>query len=105
MKNIKYLIYLGLLTLASCGVHSEVQMSNIMDKTYIGMSESEFKEKVVGEENVKMDTTISIYKVTVSSNRYIEGWTHKTRFFYFSNNKLVQVDEGERAVDYRIKVD
>ena len=27
------------------------------------------------------------------------------RFFYFENNKLVKVDEGERAVDYRVKID
>jgi hypothetical protein len=80
-------------------------MGQVMDKTYIGMSESEFKEKVEGEENVKMDTTISIYKVKVSSFRYVEHYQEKVRFFYFIDNKLVQVDEGEKAVDYRIRID
>lgn len=105
MKNIKYLIYLGALTLASCGAQPEKLMSKVMEKTYIGMSESEFKEKVEDEENVKMSTEISIYKVKVSSFRYVEHYQEKIRFFYFANNKLVQVDEGERAIDYRIKVD
>ena len=107
MKNIKYLIYLSMLTLGSCGgVKPDVQMDKIMEKVYIGMPESEFKEKIVGEENVKMDKTISIYKVTASYYNFMMQYgLEKTRFFYFTDNKLEKVDEGERALDYRIKID
>jgi uncharacterized protein YcfL len=98
-------IIISSIILNSCGAQPEKLMSKVMEKTYIGMSESEFKEKVEGEENVKMSTEISIYKVKVSSFRYIEHYQEKVRFFYFNNNKLVQVDEGERAIDYRIKID
>ena len=28
-----------------------------------------------------------------------------TRFYYFKNNKLVKMDSGERATDYRVRID
>ena len=91
--------------LNSCGAQPEKLMNDLMEKVYIGMSESEFREKIESAENVKMSSEISIYKVKVSSYRYVEHRQERTRFFYFTDNKLIQVDEGERAIDYRVKID
>jgi hypothetical protein len=64
-----------------------------------GMTIEEFQKKAKHEEVVKMDGEWMIYKV-------IYGWNgENTRFYYFKNNKLVKMDSGERATDYRIRID
>lgn len=73
-----------------------------MDKVYIGMSVSEFKEKVENEELVEMNEKVTIFKKVIKSyNHYFYGMpvlqSVDTRFFYFENNKLVKVDEGENC--------
>lgn len=65
----------------------------------IGMSESEFlRHNRV--EAVKQTETVSIYKKV----NYPFGSQPVVKFFYFSNGKLVQVDQGERAPDYNLKI-
>jgi hypothetical protein len=94
----------------SCGANPAKNISKTMDKVYIGMSVSEFKEKVENEELVEMNQKVTIFKKVIKSyNHYLYGVpilaSVDTRFFYFENNQLVKVDEGERAVDYRVKID
>lgn len=64
------------------------------------MSESEFKGLTENERMVYMDENQSIYKIERTQGK---GSAHK--FFYFQNNRLMRIDEGERATDFRIKVD
>jgi hypothetical protein len=64
-----------------------------------GMSVEEFQKNSKFEELVTMDGDWMVYKV-------IYGWNgENTRFYYFKNNKLVKMDSGERAADYRIRID
>jgi len=64
-----------------------------------GMSIETFLKNTKYEELVKLDGEWAIYKV-----KY--GWNaENTRFYYFKNNKLVKMDSGQRATDYRIRID
>lgn len=64
-----------------------------------GMTIEEFRKEAKYEELVTMDGEWMIYKVVYGFN------ADKTRFYYFQNNKLVKMDSGERATDYRIRID
>ena len=75
-------------------------MTELISKTYIGMPESEFKDLTNDEQVVYMDENQTIYKIRRTQGK---GTAHK--FFYFQNNKLRRIDEGERATDLRIKID
>lgn len=99
------------IVLLSCGANPTKLMTKTLDKVYIGMPISEFKEKVDKEELVKANSQVTIYRlvyktyndahVVLSGN----GWRQDHRYFYFVNGKLNRIDKGERAVDYRIKID
>ncbi|MGX1024270.1 hypothetical protein [Psychroflexus sp. MBR-150] len=91
----------------SCGANPTKLMAKTMDKVYIGMPISEFKEKVEKEELVEMNETVTIFRKVIKTYNDTPGvgWRSDHRYFYFENNKLVKVDKGERAVDYRIKID
>lgn len=110
MKKIKVIsltIILAILT--SCGANPVKNIAKVMDNVYIGMPLHEFKEKVEKEELVIMNQRITIFKTVIKSyNHYFYGLpilaSVDRRYFYFEDNKLVKVDEGERAVDYRIKI-
>lgn len=111
MKKLKLItLTLILIILTSCGANPAKNIAKTMDKVYIGMPLNEFKEKVEKEELVVMNQKVTIFKTVIKSyNHYVYGLpvlaSVDIRFFYFENNKLVKVDEGERAVDYRIKID
>ena len=112
MKQVNKLLVLPLLLLIlSCGANPTKLMSKTLEKVYIGMPEKEFREVVDKEELVEANSQVTIYKllyktyndahVALSGN----GWRQDHRFFYFVNGKLNRIDKGERAVDYRIKID
>ncbi|EMY81085.1 hypothetical protein pgond44_08752 [Psychroflexus gondwanensis ACAM 44] len=111
MKKLHLIILISISTLIlSCAANPARNIAKTMDKVYIGMSISEFKEKIEKEELVEMNVKVTIFKKVIQSyNHYAYGLPllERTdiRFFYFENNKLVKVDEGERAVDYRVKID
>jgi hypothetical protein len=87
----------------SCGANPTKLMAKTMDKVYIGMPIPEFKEKVKKVELLEMNEEVTIFrKVIIQSGL---GLRRDHRYFYFENNKLVKVDKGERAIDYRIKID
>jgi hypothetical protein len=100
------LISISILIL-SCGANPTKLMAKTMDKVYIGMPISEFKEKIEKEELVEMNEKVTIFRKVIKTYNDTPGigWRRDHRYFYFENNKLVKVDKGERAVDYRIKVD
>ena len=43
--------------------------------------------------------------IDIENIEYDLNWRKDHRFFYFENNKLAKVDKGERATDYRIRID
>ena len=112
MKKLNLIIILISIStlIINCGANPAKNISKTMDKVYIGMSINEFKEKVENEELIEMNQKVTIFKKNIKSyNHYFYGVPSlesvDTRFFYFENNKLVKVDAGERAVDYRVKID
>ena len=64
-----------------------------------GMTVEEFQKKAKYEELVTMDGEWMVFKVVYGFN------AENTRFYYFKNNKLVKMDSGQRATDYRIRID
>jgi uncharacterized protein YcfL len=106
--NLITLILIAII-LISCGANPAKNIAKTMDKVYLGMSISDFKGKVKKEELLRMDQKATIFKTVIKSYNYYHYGipvlaSIDTRFFYFENNKLVKVDEGEREVDYRVKI-
>ena len=66
------------------------------------MTVQEFVNKHPKAVNEYLERNTTIYSI-----RYMETMdAHPYRkYYYFQNNKLIKVDKGERAVDYRIKID
>ena len=52
-----------------------------------------------------MNEQITVYKVNKGNWYDSDGSGRDYRYFYFKNNKLVKIDKGQRAVDYRVKID
>ena len=46
-------------------------------------------------------------KMTIYSIRFMDPMDSRPyrKFYYFTDGKLSRVDKGERAVDYRIRID
>lgn len=61
--------------------------------------------------NEYMDNNTTIYSITYYQENNGKAFVNSTsevtykKYYYFSNNKLTRVDKGERAIDYRIRVD
>ena len=71
------------------------------------MTISEFKQNMKRISLVYLSEEYTCYKLTRRREKFGEpgGTVYATRFFYFRGDKLWKIDEGERAVDYRIRVD
>lgn len=76
-----------------------------MNDVYIGMSIAEFNKVVKKKETIAMREDVIIYRVFRGNWYDSDGSGTAYRYFYFVNNKLNKVDKGQRAVDYRIKID
>lgn len=113
MKKLNYFILLMTVMsfIVNCGANPSKLMNKTLDQVYIGMPLSEFKEKVDKEILVEANQQITVYKVhhkTYNDAHVVlsgNGWRQDIRFFYFIDGKLNSIDMGERAVDYRIKID
>lgn len=79
------------------------------EQVYSGMSISEFKEKHPKAINEYFEKNITIYSITYydTETKFVNSLDDAKykKFYYFEDNKLVKVDKGERAVDYRIRID
>ena len=79
------------------------------EKVYSGMSISEFKEKHSKAISEYLGKDMTIYSITYydTEKKFVNRLDDAKykKFYYFENNKLVKVDKGERAVDYRIRID
>jgi hypothetical protein len=107
MKTLKNIILVLLpFFLLSCG-GAEKAMQHSLDKLYIGMTIPEFKSQVIKSSMVYLSEDYSCFKLEESKAKFGEpgGYVSSTRFIYFKDGKLWKIDEGERSVDYRIRVD
>ena len=97
MKKISFIISIFLLTLTITECASpQKRMGNKLNQTYIGMDLSEFNKIFVDKELIKMENNTTIYLV---NEKAYYGGESTYRYFYFSNNKLTQVDQGVRAIE------
>lgn len=94
------------LFLFSCG-NAERIMGKSLDKVFIGMTMSQFKSEIRGSTMIYLSEEYSCFKISKTKATFgvPGGFTESTRFFYFKGDKLWKIDEGQRAVDYRIKID
>ena len=76
-----------------------------MDNVFIGMTIQEFSKVAKKKQVVLMNEQITVYKVNKGNWYDSDGSGRDYRYFYFKNNKLVKIDKGQRAVDYRVKID
>lgn len=106
MNFLKKTIILIPFFLLSCG-GAEKAMQQSLDNLYIGMSIPEFKKSCKNSSMVYLSEDYSCFKLKEKKAQFGEpgGYVYSTRFIYFKDGKLWKIDEGERAVDYRIRVD
>ena len=106
MKKIILLLSLTLF-LYSCGA-SKSNFEKTMNNAYIGMTIMEFNKFAKNKELVSMKEGVSVYLLK-QYNWYdhdgADGTLANYRYFYFEDNKLIQMDRGQRATDLRIKID
>jgi len=103
MKKIILLTILSSL-LFGC-ISGKNQMQTIVSKIYLGMPLSEFN-KIVGKKRlIVMRKDVTVYKVERQVWYDTDGSNADFKYFYFVDNLLSHLDEGERAVDYRIQID
>jgi hypothetical protein len=103
MKKVITFLFLAMI-LHSC-TSGKGKLDKITSKVYIGMTISEFNKIVPKKQLVEMRKDITVYKVSRQVWYDSDGSGGDLRFFYFIDGKLSSIDEGERAVDYRIKID
>lgn len=72
------------------------------EKVYTGMTVAEFIKNHGKAKNEYLSGETTVYSI-----RFMDPMDSRPyrKFYYFTNNKLTRVDKGERAVDYRIKID
>lgn len=90
------------LVLVSSKVGAYFPSEKNYENVYTGMNISEFKNKHSKAKNEYLSKNITVYSI-----KYMDKMDDNIyrKFYYFTNNKLDRVDKGEKAVDYRIKID
>lgn len=106
MKKIAFITMASLLsmTLANCA-SGKNQLNNLLNQVYIGMPIAEFNKICQKKQVEKMENNITIYRVTKQVWYDSDGSGSDYGFFYFVDGKLVEMNKGERATDYRIKIE
>jgi len=102
MKTLKTFILTILITgMISCNAYKSINTHELA----IGMLKHEVMDIINREPVLEYsDITTEVYRV---QKRIVRGGVAKRQqyFLYFENDKLVKIDKGERATDYRIKID
>jgi hypothetical protein len=81
------------------------QMDQVTSQVYIGMPIAEFNKVIPKKRLIEMRKDVTVYKVTKRVWYDSDGSGSDYRFFYFVDGRLSAIDQGERAVDYRIRID
>ena len=109
IKNVILLLIL-ISSLSSC-ISSKFPLESKYERVYIGMTLDEFMNQHDDLRSEFMSPSISIYSIRYYDDRNAQAIvssaadvTYK-KFYYFENKVLTKVDLGERAVDFRIKID
>jgi hypothetical protein len=103
MKKIIIILFTAIISF-SCA-SGRKQLDEITSQVYPGMSIADFNNVVAKKRLVGMKDGIAIYKVYRQVWYDTDASGSDYRYFYFTNGILTQMDQGERAVDYRIKID
>lgn len=101
MKTNFFIFSMLFVLLISCNAYQNVNTQDVS----MGMSKKEVFGIINGEPVLEhSDSSVEIYSV---QKRIVRAGIaeYPKYFFYFENNKLDRIDRGERAVDYRIKID
>lgn len=97
----KLLLFLITLCLFSCNAYENINTHELS----VGMEKREAFQILNREPELEYsDQTTEVYRVR---KRIVRGGVAEIQqyFLYFDNNKLSKIDKGERAVDYRIRID
>lgn len=103
-KNLTLVLLMSIILSCASAV---TQMSRIIDKFPIGISEAYFRKNLSNSKRVLESTkgSITVYRVITNGDPgFSEPPYTLTRFFYFKNRVLVEINEGVRY-DRRIKID
>jgi len=97
----RLLIILMPFLLTSCiNGYYKYRANHLIEKTYIGMSEDEFKNIFKRREIESIDQGYKCYRVNITDFADVRY----DRFFYFYNGKLYSVNKGIRPLDYRMRI-
>ena len=69
------------------------------------MTIEDFRKSIEGEQLVYNKEDAVVYKIEKKTYNDLHGWRRDHMFFYFVDDKLNSMDKGEKAVDYRIRID
>jgi hypothetical protein len=79
------------------------------ENVFNGMTMSEFKKAHPKAINENMSNQTAVFSITYydTETKFVNSLDDAKykKFYYFEGNKLVKIDKGERAVDYRIRID
>jgi len=104
-----YILILALL-FTSC-ISNRFPLESKYEKVYTGMTIDDFLNRHNDVRNEYMNRETTIYSIRYYDDRNAKAFVSSSnevtykKFYYFENNKLVKVDMGERAVDFRLRID
>ena len=90
-------------TFCGCGYIKMNETKKSLNKAYTGITIEEFTKEFPGAILIEMEKNFACYKLRNTSYKF-GGNNVLIRFFYFKDNKLYRVDEGERATDLKIEI-
>lgn len=107
----KRLILISLLLVVTSCLSSKFPLEAKYEKVYVGMTIDDFLNKHDDIRNEYMNQSITVYSIRYYDDRNATAVVSNSnqvtykKFYYFENSRLVKVDKGERALDFRIKID
>jgi|SRR5690554_234346 len=101
MKTLQRLLGISLIAMmVSCNAYQAINTQDLS----MGMTKKEVFS-ILNREPIQeyADSNVEIYRVR---KRIVRGGIaeYQQYFLYFEKNQLVKIDKGERAVDYRIRI-
>lgn len=98
MKKLSFVLLV--FSFISCNAYKDINTHELS----IGMDKKEVFETINRTPVLEYsDSTFEVYR---ARKRIVRNGVAKIQqyFLYFTNNKLSRIDKGERAVDYRVRI-